>query len=97
MGRYEYISQHIRVYQHEYKMICAGKMSVDKLPKDCIQGMLYHFLLQFIDYGSLQAQIDEQIESVDEMVELYHFESYLGIMSSADKEMYGEENLKMRI
>ena len=34
MGRYQYISRHIEAYQHEYKLLIGGKMTVAQLPDE---------------------------------------------------------------
>lgn len=93
MNRYEYVSQHILAFQHEYKMLIIGKMTAEQLPAESVQGILYHMLQQLMDcYHSLSIFNDHH-EFIDEMVEDYNFDAYLGVMSKGDDELYGMENM----
>lgn len=95
MGRYQYICRNIEAYQHEYKLLIGGQITIDQLPEECVSGFLYFFLRQFIDFVQLKAGIDNQVEETDELSEDYYFDTYLGVMSSAEDKEYGKENMDM--
>lgn len=95
MGRYQYIRRHIEAYQHEYKLLIGGQLTIKQLPEECVPGFLYFFLRQFIDYVQVKAGIDNQIEETDELTEDYYFDTYLGVMNSAEDKEYEKENLNI--
>ena len=95
MARYQYICRHIEAYQHEYKLLISGKMTIDQLPEECVSGFLYFFLRQFIDYVQVETNIDDQVENTDELTEDYYFDSFLGVMDRVKDKAYGKENINM--
>lgn len=95
VGRYQYICRHIEAYQHEYKMLIGGQITIEQLPEECVPGFLYFFLRQFIDFVQVKAEIDNQIEKTDELTEDYYFDTYLGVMNRTEEKEYGKENLNM--
>jgi len=93
MNRYEYVSQHINAFQHEYKMLISGQMTAEQLPTESVQGTLYHMLQQLIDCYHSMSLFNNHIEFIDEVVEDYNFDAYLGVMSKGDDKTYGMENM----
>lgn len=93
MNRYEFVSQHINAFQHEYKMLITGRMTAEKLPAESVQGILYHMLQQLMDCYHSLSLFDNHIEFIDEVVEDYNFDAYLGVMSKVDDKTYGMENM----
>lgn len=79
MDRYEFVRNHIHAFEHEYKLLMAGKMQVEQLPVESIQGILYQLLQQLMDCEISIAKFDNHIEFLDEMLEDYYFEDYLGM------------------
>lgn len=94
MNRYEYVSQHINAFQHEYKMLITGKMTAEQLPAESVQGILYHMLQQLMDCYHSLSMFDNHIEFIDEMIEDYNFDAYLGVMSKGDEKTYGIDNMR---
>lgn len=93
MNRYEYVSQHINAFQHEYKMLISGQMTAEQLPTESVQGILYHMLQQLVDCYHSMSLFNNHIEFIDEVVEDYNFDAYLGVMSKVDDKTYGMENM----
>lgn len=79
MDRYQYVRNHIKAYEYEFKKLMSGQMSVEQLPAEAIQGILYQLLQQLMDCEISIAKFDNHIEFLDEMLEDYHFEDYLGM------------------
>lgn len=94
MNRYEYVSHHINAFQHEYKMLITGRMTAEQLPTESVQGILYNILQQLMDCYHSWALFENHIEFIDEMVEDYNFDVYLGVMSKGDDKTYGIENMQ---
>lgn len=94
MNRYEFVSQHINAFQHEYKMLITGRMTAEQLPTESVQGILYHMLQQLMDCYHSLSLFDNHIEFIDEVVEDYNFDAYLGVMSKGDDKTYGIENMQ---
>ena len=65
MNRYEYVSQHINAFQHEYKMLITGKMTAEQLPIESVQGILYHMLQQLMDCYHSLSMFDNHIEFIE--------------------------------
>ena len=93
MNRYEFVSQHINAFQHEYKMLITGRTTAEQLPAESVQGILYHMLQQLMDCYHSLSLFDNHIEFIDEVVEDYNFDAYLGVMSKGDDKAYGMENM----
>lgn len=78
MDRYQYVRNHIKAYEYEYKMLTKGEMQVEQLPAEAIQGILYQMLQQLMDSEISIEKFENHIEFLDEMLEDYHFDDYLG-------------------